>query len=178
MRHTNVCTSTYGWSPLFHSHVLYWTQTKEQNMGEAWGQATCTYDSERDLNYWSGKVACHAPSRKGSGNCWALSLLPDPPRRKASLVNSFVARGYNVIGWCGNYPTRTELPYCTLVTTLSPQREGRGGEERLVTSTGKCVNFHRFAPAVPITLPNGTSCTCDILFIQQKIVKLKIEFIS
>ena len=44
-------------------------------------------------------------------------------------MNIFVAQGYNLIDWCGNYPTQTGLPYCTLIPRLSPQKRWWGGRE-------------------------------------------------
>ena len=50
-----------------------------------------------------------------------------------------------------------------------------GGEENLVTSREKVVDFCRFAVVVPIRLQNETTRRRDILCTQQKIVNLKMN---
>ena len=86
------------------------------------------------------------------------------------LTPTWVGRVTNPI--CQNW-----LSGSCFVPRLSPQKKKkrRGGEESLVTSMGKVVNFLHLALAVPIRLWNEPTCKRDILSTQQKLVNLKMN---
>ena len=105
-------------------------------------------------------LVSHARLNQPQCNRWFWLARLDSHHRVA-LYNSLSNLMFNFRGTSHGPYTVASVPGSLLI---------KRGEESLVTSAGKVVDFRCLALAVPIRLQNETTCTHDILSTQQKIV--------